>query len=46
MSPAVFREKYAALRLDPFLEDVWTLVEQHFRQTRSIAFYAEKCYLT
>jgi len=46
LSPTAFREKYASSRVDPFLEDVWGLIEQHFRHTRSVAFYAEKLFLT
>lgn len=44
--PVAFRAGYAASRVDPFLEDVWALVEQHFRHARSVAFYAEQFFMT
>lgn len=46
VSPVAFRASYAASRVDPFLEEVWALIEQHFRHTRSVAFYAEQLFLT
>ena len=46
LSPVAFREAHAASRVDPFLENVWALVEDHFRQTRSVAFYAAQLFLT
>lgn len=46
VTPTAFRKGHSNKRIDPFLEKVLHLVDQHYITHRDVAFYAEKLFMT